>query len=162
MFLGSKFSLSRSKRFFLAFFALENFGSENKGWANFRQTFIRPCEFLLVGNNILQKRSIRTKGQKWIKLFLRRRTRTEALTHKSFYSQTLSHTAFTHRRFYTQGPLHTNAFTQSHFYTQTLWHKDAFTHRRLCTHSFTHREAFTHRSFYTGIFTHSYNSLLDT
>ena len=57
-----------------------------------------------------------------------RRFYTETLfTHRSFYTQTLLHTAaFTHRHFYTeallhaQKLLHTDAFTHGHFYTQTL------------------------------------------
>ena len=53
---------------------------------------------------------------------------TDTFTHKSFYTQTVSHTdASTHRHFYTQ-----MRFTDAH----TLSHTDAFTHRR--TTAFTH------------------------
>ena len=86
----------------------------------------------------------------------------KAITHKSFYTQTLLHRdAFTHRRVCTQKLLHTEAFTHKRFfthrhcYTQTLLHTEAFAHRRFYTQKLLHTDAFTHRRFYTQPLSHT-------
>ena len=82
-------------------------------------------------------------------------------THRSFYTQTLSHTkAFTHRSFYTQKLLHTEAFTHKafthrSFYIQKLLHTEAFTYRSFYTQTLLHRHFYTQTLLHTGAaFTH--------
>ena len=88
------------------------------------------------------------------------------MTHRHFYTQTLSHThthfdtqrlwhtdAFTHRSFYTQRVLHTDTFTHKHFYTQRLLHT-RFTDRRFYTNTSTRRDFYTQTLLHTDTFTH--------
>ena len=83
------------------------------------------------------------------------RLHTETFTHRRFYTQTL----FTRRRFYTQALLHADALTHKHFhrrvYTQRLLHTDAFTHRHFYTQTLLHTGAFTRRCFYTQKLLHT-------
>ena len=66
---------------------------------------------------------------------------TEALTHRSLYTEDLLDT----ERFTQRNLLHKGALTHRCIYTQKLLHTDVFPHRSFYAHTFFNRGALTHR-----------------